>query len=198
VKAFTNAIFRPLKIDIAPRIAFTYRVAATHRSPLFDSHGDQLLACGDSPADTTRAHDMKLYEILSQKGQEVYSIAPEATLAEMAEKLVSHNCGSLVVLEADRMIGIITERDLIKSYVSTRRGLAELRVADFMSRDVVTGLPTDDVSDTMGLLTQKRIRHLPILDDQQLVGMISIGDLVKAQHDELSVENHFMKSYIQS
>ncbi len=142
---------------------------------------------------------MKLYEILSLKGQAVYSIAPTATLAEMAEKLVSHNCGSLVVLEAGRMIGIITERDLIKSYVSTGRGLAELRVADFMSRDVVTGTPADDVADTMGLLTNKRIRHLPILDDdQQLVGMISIGDLVKAQHDELSVENHFMKSYIQS
>lgn len=142
---------------------------------------------------------MKLYEILSHKGQEVFSIAPEATLAEMAETLVHRNCGSLVVLEAGRMIGIITERDLIKSYVSTRRGLAELRVSDFMTRDVVTGSPTDDVADTMGLLTRKRIRHLPILDhDHRLVGMISIGDVVKAQHDELSVENHFMKSYIQS
>jgi len=142
---------------------------------------------------------MKLYEILSHKGQEVFSISPEATLAEMAEALVQRNCGSLVVLDAGRMIGIITERDLIKSYVSTRCGLAELRVADFMTRDVVTGSPTDDVADTMGLLTQRRIRHLPILDqDRRLVGMISIGDVVKAQHDELSVENHFMKSYIQS
>jgi CBS domain-containing protein len=142
---------------------------------------------------------MKLCDILAGKGREVYSISPEATLAEMAEKLVQYNCGSLVVLEAGRMVGIITERDLIKSYVSTRRGLAELRVVDFMTRNVVTGTAQDDVSDTMGLLTEKRIRHLPILDDDgALVGMISIGDVVKAQHDELSVENHFMKSYIQS
>lgn len=142
---------------------------------------------------------MKLYEILASKGQEVFSISPDATLAEMADLLVRNNCGSLVVLEAGRMIGIITERDLIKSYVSTRRGLGELRVAEFMTRSVVTGSPHDNVSDTMGLLTEKRIRHLPILDDEQnLVGMISIGDVVKAQHDELSIENHFMKSYIQS
>jgi CBS domain-containing protein len=88
---------------------------------------------------------------------------------------------------------------LIKSYVSTRRGLAELRVADFMSREIVTGTPSDDAADTMGLLTEKRFRHLPIVDDDgRLVGMISIGDVVKAHHDELSVENHFMKSYIQS
>ena len=63
---------------------------------------------------------------------------------------------------------------------------------------MITGSPDDSVSETMGLLTSKRIRHLPILDkDQKLVGMISIGDVVKAQHDQLSVENHFMKSYIQ-
>ena len=141
---------------------------------------------------------MKLLDILSVKGDRVYTIGPEATLADLAEAMVAHKCGSLVVLHEDRMVGIITERDFLNSYVSTKKDLTQLAVADFMSTDVITGTPEDSVSDTMGLLTEKRIRHLPILNKGgDLVGMISIGDVVKAQHDQLSVENHFMKSYIQ-
>jgi CBS domain-containing protein len=140
---------------------------------------------------------MKLYEILSQKGAIVYSIGPRATLAEMAEKLIEHNCGSLLVMDQGRMVGIITERDVLRSFVKTRKPLTELLVADFMTADVVTGTPEDDVEDAMGLMTRRRIRHLPILDDNRLAGLISIGDVVKAQHDTLSLENHFMKSYIQ-
>ena len=141
---------------------------------------------------------MKLSQILQNKGSAVYSIAPEATLAELAEALVRHNCGSLVVMHEGRMVGIITERDFLKSYVSTKKDWTELQVADFMTTEVITGSPEDSVSDTMGLLTTKRLRHLPILDGEgRLVGMISIGDVVKAQHDQLSIENHYMKSYIQ-
>jgi CBS domain-containing protein len=66
-----------------------------------------------------------------------------------------------------------------------------------MTRNVVTGTPTDTVEDTMGLLTDRRVRHLPILDNDRLVGIISIGDVVKAQHDALTMENHYLKSYIQ-
>ena len=141
---------------------------------------------------------MKLSNILQDKGSTVYSIAPEATLAELAEALVEHNCGSLVVLHEGRMVGIITERDFLKSYVATKADWSSLQVSDFMTTEVITGSPEDSVSDTMGLLTTKRIRHLPIVDhEENLIGMISIGDVVKAQHDQLSVENHFMKSYIQ-
>ena len=142
--------------------------------------------------------NVKLLDILSQKGSTVYSIHPEATLAEVAQAMVDHKCGSLVVLHEGNMVGIITERDFLNSYVSTKKDLTTLIVSDFMTTEVVTGSPEDCVNDTMGLLTSKRIRHLPIVDkDENLVGMISIGDVVKAQHDQLSVENHFMKSYIQ-
>ena len=142
--------------------------------------------------------NVKLLDILSQKGSTVYSIHPEATLAEVAQAMVDHKCGSLVVLHEGRMVGIITERDFLNSYVSTKGDLTKLIVSDYMTTEVVTGTPEDNVNDTMGLLTSKRIRHLPIVDhDEKLVGMISIGDVVKAQHDQLSVENHFMKSYIQ-
>ena len=71
-------------------------------------------------------------------------------------------------------------------------------VTDAMSRDPVTGSPSDTVEDTMGLMTERRVRHLPIVDDGRLLGIISIGDVVKAQHDNLTLENHYLKSYIQS
>ena len=141
---------------------------------------------------------MKLYEILAAKGSAVFTIHPQATLADMVDKLVEQNCGSLVVVdESEKMIGIITERDILKSYARTRQALSDLKVADFMTTHVFTGTPEDDVSSTMGLMTKERVRHLPILEEGRLAGMISIGDVVKAQHAELSVENHFMKSYIQ-
>ena len=141
---------------------------------------------------------MKLSEILQSKGSDVYSIAPEATLAELAEALVEHNCGSLVVMHEGRMVGIITERDFLRSYASSKQDCSSLYVSDFMTTDVITGSPEDSAADTMGLLTAQRIRHLPILDGAgNLVGMISIGDVVKAHHEQLSIENHFMKSYIQ-
>ncbi len=141
---------------------------------------------------------MKLYEILASKGAAVFSIHPEATLADMVDELVRRNCGSLIVLDGDgKMVGIITERDILKSYALTRKALSELQVFEFMSVDVFTGSPEDDVADTMGLMTRERVRHLPILEEGELVGVISIGDVVKAQHAQLSVENHFMKSYIQ-
>ena len=140
---------------------------------------------------------MKLYEILSNKGSAVFSIEPEASLTEMAKRLVEYNCGSLVVVRHETMLGIVTERDMIKSYVATGQSLDDMTVGDVMTTNVITGAPSDEVSDTMGLMTAHRIRHLPILEDDKLAGMISIGDVVKAQHDELSVENHFMKEYIQ-
>jgi CBS domain-containing protein len=71
-------------------------------------------------------------------------------------------------------------------------------VRDAMSRDPITGSPNDSIDDTMGLMTERRIRHLPIVVDDQLVGLISIGDVVKAHHDEVAMENHYLKSYIQS
>lgn len=142
---------------------------------------------------------MRLREILSKKGSVVHTIEPTSTLADVVEKLVAHNCGSLVVAEGDRMVGIISERDILRASAGQSPALEKVRVMDVMSGDVISGSPDDSVNDTMGLMTDNRIRHLPVLDDDgQLAGLISIGDVVKAQHDSLSMENHYLKSYIQS
>ncbi len=140
---------------------------------------------------------MKLHEILAIKGSDVHSIHPDATLADVVDKLVEVNCGSLLVCEDEQMVGIITERDILRA-CSMRKVLGETSVRGVMTSNVVTSKPSDDIGTVMGLMTDHRIRHLPVLDDGKLVGMISIGDLVKSQHVQLEVENHYLKNYIQS
>jgi CBS domain-containing protein len=145
---------------------------------------------------------MSLEVILQHKGFRVLSIAPDATLADVVQKLVKNNCGSLVVCEKDdcaHMLGIITERDILRACAEHERPLDKLRVEEVMTRNLATCLPQDTVQDAMGIMTDRRIRHLPVVDvDGKLLGIVSIGDLVKHQHDQLTMENHYLKSYIQS
>jgi CBS domain-containing protein len=141
---------------------------------------------------------MKIRDILTVKGDQVHTISPDATLADVVERLVAHNCGSLVVMERDRMIGIITERDILRACAADHCALEDQRVRNHMSDKLITGEPDDDVGEVMGLLTRHRIRHLPIQREGKLDGLISIGDVVKAQYDQLCTENHFLKEYIQS
>ena len=141
---------------------------------------------------------MILRDILHAKGRAVHTIGPEATLEDVVQTLVSHNCGSLVVCDGPdgTMVGIITERDILRACSVHKGPLAELRVDDFMTRNLATGSSDDSVEETMGLMTERRIRHLPIVDDGRLKGLVSIGDIVKLQFDHLSLENHYLKNYL--
>jgi CBS domain-containing protein len=142
-----------------------------------------------------------LQDILSVKGSATYTIAPEATLAEVVRRLVEHRVGSLLVCRQDRpeesrLVGIVTERDILYFCARAESSLSEATVAEVMTTDLITAAPGDAVEQIMGLMTTKRIRHLPVLSEGRLVGMVSIGDVVKAQHDRLAMENRFMKDYI--
>jgi CBS domain-containing protein len=141
---------------------------------------------------------MLLSEILGAKGRMVHTCSPEDTLADVVELMVGHNIGSLVVLKDGEMVGIITERDILRASAATRGSLEFAQVHERMTRCPIVASPQDDLPDVMGVMTERRIRHLPVVERGQLIGIISIGDLVKAQHDELSRENHYLKSYIQS
>ncbi len=147
---------------------------------------------------------MTLREILQSKGALVFKIEPDASLDEAVQCLVKHNVGSLVVCdsmadsEQPPMIGIITERDILRMCAANRGALSEIAVSEAMSFPVTTAGPEDNIAHAMNLLTQRRIRHLPVENDGTLCGMISIGDLVKAHGEALSLENHYLKSYIQS
>jgi CBS domain-containing protein len=146
---------------------------------------------------------MVLREILHAKGGKVYTIDPEATLDEVVRRLVEHNIGSLVVCghrvdtaEAADLLGIITERDILRACASERGSLAGTLVREAMSTRLITGTPDSPVEEIMGLMTDNRIRHLPVLAEGRLCGIVSIGDVVKAQHDRLAMENRFMQDYI--
>jgi CBS domain-containing protein len=141
---------------------------------------------------------MLVREILVHKGRKIHSCTPDHTLAEVVDLLVKHNCGSLLVCKHDEMVGIITERDILRAVAETRCELENMCVADRMTPAPVTANSEDDIGDAMGLMTAQRIRHLPVMDGSDLVGIISIGDLVKAQHAELCRENEYLKTYIQS
>ena len=144
---------------------------------------------------------MLLREILDAKGGYVYSITPEETLEDVVQKLVRWNCGSLVVCPADdpcEIVGIITERDILRACAAGKMPLSDHRVADATTSGPLTASPYQTVEDAMGLMTNRRIRHLPVIEEARLVGIVSIGDVVKAQHDSLTMENHYLKAYIQS
>ena len=145
----------------------------------------------------TRENVMRVYEILQRKGDRVYTISPTATLSNAVEQMVNLNCGSLLVTELSSILGIITERLILTAIDGETRNLNNLLVCDFMNRDLVTGSPSDDVSEIMAMMTNHRVRHLPIIDNGRLAGMISVGDVVKAQLDLIAVENHYLKAYIQ-
>ena len=140
---------------------------------------------------------MRVYEILQTKGDKVHQISPSATLAHAIERLVHFNIGSMMVAEAESVVGIITERDILKAINSHKESVGSLMVCDFMTRKLITGHPSDEVENVMGKMTSHRVRHLPIFDEGRLVGMVSIGDVVKAQFDLMAVENHYLKVYIQ-
>jgi CBS domain-containing protein len=141
---------------------------------------------------------VKTHQILQSKGASVQTVSAESSLADVVHQLVENNIGSLLVMDGDRLAGIITERDILRACANDSRPLEEITVAERMTTKIVTASPSEDVNSVMGILTANRIRHLPIVEDSRLVGIISIGDVVKAQYDQLSMENHFLKHYIHS
>ena len=106
---------------------------------------------------------MKLQDILQVKGTDVHTISSEATLAEVVRKLVDDGCGSLVVCSSGQMVGIITERDILRACAGNNATLHEIKVSVHMTSEVISGSLTDSVEDTMGLMTKRHIRHLPVI-----------------------------------
>ena len=117
--------------------------------------------------------------ILARKGSTVWSIAPAATVFDAIALMADKNIGALPVVEDDRLIGIISERDYTRKVILKGKSSKETRVEEIMTRDLVTAEPRDTVIDCMRVMTEKRVRHLPVMEGAQMVGVLSIGDLVK-------------------
>ena len=127
---------------------------------------------------------MTIATILATKGVKVVTIRPEQKLREALAMLAQHSIGALVVADAGgTLVGILSERDIVREAVRNER-FFEQAVSAIMTRDVISGQPQDDVSAVAATMTNKRFRHLPVLDAGKVVGVISLGDIVKAQRDE--------------
>jgi CBS domain-containing protein len=141
---------------------------------------------------------MILEQILREKGGNVYSVAESATLKEAAELLDTRRVGAMVILnEAGSVIGVISERDIVRAVA--RSGAAALKqlVSESMSRQVVTARPKETIEAAMDRMTDRRIRHLPVVEGARLLGIVSIGDLVKWRIAEAAAEVAAIRSYIQ-
>ena len=119
-------------------------------------------------------------QLLDEKGGEIQSIHPDDSVFDAIQKLANANIGSLIVLEDDRPVGIFTERDYARNVVLQGKSSPTTPVRDIMTTRVIYVQPEQTVEECMAIMTDKHIRHLPVLRDEKLVGMISIGDLVKS------------------
>lgn len=142
---------------------------------------------------------MRAQDIVIAKGRQVHSIAPDATLGEAIDRLAELGIGALLVIDADgRPVGIISERDVIRVLAGAPTGFRETPVRDVMSANLIACVPEDSVDDLLDRMTERRIRHLPVMAGGELRGILSIGDVVKHRIREVREEAEALKSYIAS
>ncbi len=129
---------------------------------------------------------MKVKDILSEKGSAVYTIAPDAFISEAIHELHKHNIGALLVMdEAGAILGIVSERDILRVCETQAHRLGEIPVRQEMTTDLLIALPDDDLNYVTSVMTKKRIRHVPVVSEGRLVGMVSIGDVLKEKGIEV-------------
>lgn len=141
---------------------------------------------------------VRIEGVLRSKGTDVRSVAPDATLHEAAKLLRAHKIGALLVLSGDALIGIISERDIVRAIADEGADALTTQVDQVMSADVIVCSPDDTVEQLMVIMTERRFRHLPVVRDGQLVGVVSIGDVVKRRLAEVSDEANALHEYITS
>ena len=139
---------------------------------------------------------MKIVSVLATKSSDVITVRPDQSLREAVDLLAEHNIGALIVVdEPGRPIGIISERDIIREAARTETVLGQA-VSRVMTKDLITASPEDDLETVLQTMTAKHFRHLPIVDGERLIGVISIGDVVKAQLDKYQGELDTLQTQI--
>jgi CBS domain-containing protein len=136
---------------------------------------------------------MLVGQILAAKGSKVVTTRPDATVAEVAKLLRREKIGAVVVTEAGALCGIISERDVARGLADHGAELLEMKVGQLMTREVVTCTPEDTVDHLRETMTEGRFRHLPVLRDCEMVGIISIGDVVKSRLEEVELEANVLR-----
>jgi CBS domain-containing protein len=140
---------------------------------------------------------MQVRDVLKTKGGRVVSIEADAKVSEAVARLVQNNIGSLPVLDGDgRLLGMFSERDVLRGIHNRGEGFGLIKVSEVMTRNPITCNLDDDVNDVMGKMSERRIAKVPVLDDSKLVGIVSVGDVIKVMYDKVHSENQHLMTYI--
>jgi CBS domain-containing protein len=138
----------------------------------------------------------RISEILRGKGTDVLKIDASATVFDAIKRIVDKNVGSILVTEGDEVVGIMTERDYLRKIAVLGRTSHETLVSEIMTSPLVYVTPETTIEESMAIMTDRRIRHLPVVENEDVVGIISIGDLVKFQSREQSFQIQYLTEYI--
>jgi len=142
---------------------------------------------------------MKVEAVLAKKGGHVLTIDPRATILAAAQRLRLERVGALVVMDGEAVAGLVSERDIVRAFAEHKGDVADVKVADIMSRGLLTCTLDESLTHVMALMTRHRVRHLPVFEKGRLVGLVSIGDAVKHRLDELELEASVLRdAYIAS
>ena len=142
---------------------------------------------------------MLVRDLIKRKGSAVACAPPETTVATLLDLLAEHGIGAVVVSADGRTVsGIVSERDVVRKLRAAGAALLDAPISDVMTEDVATTAPRDSVENLMRLMTERRIRHVPVVAGGELAGIISIGDVVKSRIDELEADRDQLVNYIQS
>jgi CBS domain-containing protein len=136
-------------------------------------------------------------DLLKIKGNQVWTVTPNSTVLETLLLMTEKNIGALVVLENEQIVGIISERDFIHSIAEKERCILNTTVMEYMTKSVLTISPKQPIEECMQLMTDKRVRHLPVVENGKLVGMISIGDIVRDIISDEKFKVEALENYIQ-
>lgn len=140
---------------------------------------------------------MKVENILQSKGSDIFHVSSKAKITEAVDVLSDKNIGAVAVMDgASQLVGILSERDIVRRLAKHGTDAVSLSVEDCMTRNLITCSPADEVNTVMELMTEKRIRHMPVLDTGTMVGMISIGDVVKRKIEQAEREAESLRDYI--
>jgi CBS domain-containing protein len=141
---------------------------------------------------------LSVQQLLDQKPKGIFSVAPDDPVLTAIKKMADHHVGALLVMSGDKLVGIVSERDYARKVVLLGRSANETRVEAIMTAKVITVNPKQDAHDCMRLMTDMRIRHLPVVSGDRVVGVLSIGDLVRAVIEEQERTIADLESYIRS
>lgn len=141
---------------------------------------------------------MKVEDILKEKGSRVITTHEDNLLVDAMAIFFANKVGSLLVVDKnDKILGIVAPNDVLRGIHNNIEGVHSIKVKEVMSSDLIVAYPEDDIEYIQNIMTENRVRHIPILDKGKLVGLVSIGDVVKAQMNEKKVENRYLKDYIE-